>query len=188
MDCFKTGACILLISFCLSFPLQAQHHTDAPVHNSGSSETAGALRASHSRLSLLMYHNYVKVRTAVGSHIVVTPSLGLDFEYWFSNHWGLGLHNDLIFTHKAQQDLLSERTYPFLTSIDGLCKVYKGLVVVFGPGIEFEETHHLFFLRGGIEYEIHLGSHWDVCPTIFYDNRRNAYNTCSVGLGIGKSF
>ncbi len=183
-------ACIsLLLLFSFFSPnLSAQHQKGAHTKNHTSTESSDTHKLRHNRLSVLLYHSYVRIRTPDGPHLVVIPSIGLDYEYWFTHRFGLGIHNDLIFTHKVQEDLLSDNAFPFLSSVDVLCKVHKGLVLLFGPGIEFEEKEHLFFFRGGLEYEINLGGHWDVCPTIFYDNRRNAYNTCSFGIGIGKTF
>lgn len=188
MGRFKAFAGLLLIWGLLSFNLQAQSHTSLHTPTSSSSDTGIENRFRHNRLSILMYHSYFKIKAPDGAHLVIIPSIGLDYEYWLSDRWGIGLHNDLIFTHKVEQDLLSGNSFPFLTSIDGLYKVYKGLVLLVGPGIEFEEHDYLFFMRGGVEYEIHFGSHWDVCPTIFFDNRRGANNACSIGLGIGKRF
>lgn len=43
-------------------------------------------------------------------------------------------------------------------------------------------------VRGGLEYEIKLASHRDVAPIMFYDSRKDAYDTFTVGIGIGKRF
>ena len=61
-------------------------------------------------------------------------------------------------------------------------------MVLAGPGIELEKEENFYVVRTGLEYELELGSHWDVSPTIFYDSRIDAYDTFSIGIGIGKHF
>jgi hypothetical protein len=115
----------------------------------------------------------------------------LDLEYWFNPTWGIGSHNDLeliSFEVEREGGTTFERETPVLLTLDALWKAWKGLVVLAGPGIELEKEENLFVLRAGLEYELELGSHWDVAPTIFYDIRLDAYDTFSVGLGIGKRF
>jgi hypothetical protein len=189
----------LIFAGFFSLPLQSQHHTDLVAATAPPFQTAIPVSVTHEtpgeehmlkhhRFSLLMYHNYLNIETAEGPHLLIIPALGLDYEYWINDHWGLGLHNDVVITHRIEHNMLSGRTYPFLTTLDGLWKPYKGLVFLLGPGMEFEEEQQVFFIRGGIEYEIELGHHWDFSPTIFYDNRKSAFNTCSIGLGFGKKF
>ena len=57
-----------------------------------------------------------------------------------------------------------------------------------GIGVEIEERENLFVLRAGVEYEIEMKDHWDVAPAVFYDNRLRAYDTFTLGIGIGKRF
>lgn len=139
-----------------------------------------------------MYHTYIRTETSGNKNYLIVPSLGLDVEYWFNGKWGLGSHNDLeliSFEVEEAGHMSIERETPLMLTLDALWKPYKGFVFLFGPGVEFEKTDNLFVVRGGIEYEIELKkSHWDIAPTIFYDRRMDAYDTFSVGIGIGKRF
>ncbi|MCX2740883.1 hypothetical protein [Pontibacter anaerobius] len=138
-----------------------------------------------------MYHTYIATHTSEGKETLIVPSLGLDVEYWFNDKWGIGSHNDLElinFEVERGDSRILERETPLLLTLDALWKPWKGLVLLAGPGIEFEKEENLFVVRGGVEYEIELGRHWDVAPTVFYDNRKNAYDTFSVGIGLGKRF
>jgi hypothetical protein len=173
-------AAFLLPSFQLSAQDQPEHHKEPGAHDSG-----------HMRVSAVIYHTYIGTRTSEGKDMLIVPSLGLDVEYWFSEKWGIGSHNDLeliSFEVERGESLTLEREAPLLLTVDALWKPWKGLVLLAGPGVEFEREENLFVVRGGLEYELELGSHWDVAPTVFYDSRKDAYDTFSVGIGIGKRF
>ena len=145
----------------------------------------------HLRISTSIGHTYLPRDTRVGKDIAILPSFGLDLEYWFNERIGLGLHNDLellIFHVKEEEDLIIERDYPVLITLDLLVNVYKGLTVYIGHGAELERTQNFSVTRFGIEYEIPIRNGWDVYPVFFHDVRRNAYDTFSFGLGIGKRF
>lgn len=146
----------------------------------------------HFRVSPVLSHTYIPTATLKGTQTMIVPSIGLDLEYWFSHKFGIGLHNDLellnyeIEIHNSQVTL--EREYPVVVTIDGLAKVYKDLVFVFGTGVEFERNKDLFIVRGGLEYEIEFAECWDLAPTFFYDYRHNEFGTWSFGIGIGRRF
>ncbi|KAA6438165.1 hypothetical protein ACD591_18580 [Rufibacter glacialis] len=142
-------------------------------------------------MSAVLYHTYIGTETSDGKELLIVPSVGLDLEYWFNEKWGIGSHNDLeliSFEVEDREGTFIEKETPVLLTLDVLWKPWKGLVLLAGPGVEFEKEENLFVIRGGLEYELELGSHWDVAPTIFYDARKDAYNTFSVGIGIGKRF
>jgi hypothetical protein len=155
------------------------------------SHSEGHGEFKHFRGSVVLYHTYIGTRTTEGKDLLIVPSVGLDLEYWFNHKWGIGSHNDLeliSFEVEEEEGTFLERETPVLLTLDALWKPWKGLVLLAGPGIELEKEENLFVLRTGLEYELELGSHWDVAPTIFYDSRIDAYDTFSVGLGIGKRF
>ena len=105
------------------------------------------------------------------------------------NHdWGLGLHNDLEllqFEIVDRDEIMIEREFPILLTLDALWKPVGGLVFFGGPGIELERTENYYVLRLGAEYEFAISPNWDMSPIAFYDLRKDAYNTFSVGLSIG---
>ena len=143
------------------------------------------------RMSIVLYHTHIGTRTSDGKEMLIVPSVGLDLEYWFNQKWGIGSHNDLElvnFEVEGRAGTFIERETPVLLTLDALWKPWKGLVLLAGPGVELEKTENLFVMRGGLEYELELGSHWDVAPTVFYDYRKDVYDTFSVGIGIGKRF
>jgi len=125
------------------------------------------------------------------SHLMI-PSIGFDLEYWPTKRVGVGLHTDMEIQSFVIQDIEGDdiyRQYPLVKTVDVLWKPWKDLVILAGPGIEFERSKSYALFRLGIEYEIEFGRHWDLSPTFFYDNRfGHQYNTFSFALGIGKRF
>lgn len=146
----------------------------------------------HFRISPVLSHTYIPTATSEGTATIIVPSIGLDLEYWIDEKFGIGLHNDLeLFNYeleKEDHELVVEREYPVVITLDGLAKVYKELVVVFGAGVEFEKNKNLFIVRTGLEYEIEFAEHWDLSPTILYDYRKDEFGTWSIGLGVGRRF
>jgi len=184
METIRPLILVLICFFCFNSSLIAQEHIP---------QTAGSEHTfKHFRASAAMYHTYIKTESSTDKKYLIVPSLGFDLEYWFNDKFGLGSHNDLeliSFEVEKEGHTTLERENPMLFTMDALWKPYKGLVLLLGPGVEFEKTENLFVVRGGLEYEFELkSSHWDISPTIFYDSRRHAYDTFSFGLGLGKRF
>lgn len=166
---------VVIIFICLVSFAQEEHDTDF----------------KHFRISPVLSHTYIPMATINGDETVIVPTLGLDLEYWFTEKWGFGFHNDLeLLTFEIEKDnqLLVEKEFPVVVTFDALWKFHKEWIFVFGTGIEIEKNENLFIVRTGIEYEIEFGNHWDVAPTVFYDYRSNNFGTWSVGIGIGKRF
>lgn len=134
------------------------------------------------RIAPLIGHTLVAVNES--EHRLI-PSYGLDIEYWPSGKWGMGLHNDIelesfILIEEGEEDL--ERERPLVITLDGLYKVWKDLVVVAGPGLEFDPNKTLTLLRFGLEYEFEMTHHWYLSPAFIYDTRFNAFDTWGIGL------
>lgn len=187
----KLGEAVLAASIALlaSIPTFAQNQEGTGQHEAHQAPEMHEFRQW--RVAAVVYHTYIGTRTTEGRRTLIVPSLGLDIEYWFNEKWGIGSHNDLelvSFEVEREEEIFVERETPVLFTLDALWKPWKELVVMAGPGIEIEPKENLFVFRVGLEYEIEIGSHWDVAPTIFYDSRTDAYDTFTMGLGIGKRF
>lgn len=166
---------LLLLHFNYLIFAQEQHHVEC----------------KHFRISPVLSHTYIPMATKEGDKTVIVPSFGLDLEYWFSNKWGFGLHNDLeleTFEIMTNNELTIEKQFPVVLTADVLYRFHKNWILVFGSGIEFEKNENLFIIRTGIEYEVEFGNHWDIAPTVFYDHRSHNFGTWSIGIGIGKRF
>ena len=173
---------VLVLAFSISASAQADH-THHPADDNGHD-------FRHFRIAPLIGHTFVPAGHS--REYLAIPSWGLDLEYWFNPAWGIGLHNDLelqsfIIERPIGEEVL-EREFPLVTTIDLLYKPWGGLVLMGGPGYEFEATRSFFLFRLGVEYEFELGNHWDLAPSFFYDSREQEYDTWSFALGVGKRF
>lgn len=178
----------LLSLLCLSYlsvSICAYGQHEAQSHNQIASD-------SHFRISLAIAHTFLPEGTSEGTQTLILPTFALDLEYWMNHQWGLGLHNDLELLNFEIEDehhnVFIEREFPVLITLDALWKPNNHLVLFAGPGIELESNKNYFVFRAGSEYEIPFSDLWDVAPLIFYDIRNGAYNTLTIGLGVGYTF
>jgi hypothetical protein len=144
---------------------------------------------SHFRAALLIGHTLITPGNKDTRLFV--PSWGLDIEYWKTHELGIGLHTDVelqdfIVLNNEQEEI--ERKEPIVITVDGLFRLWRGLILMAGPGLEIEEKEFFFLFRAGLEYEVDLGTDWDLFPTLFYDQRLDGYSTLSIGLGVGRHF
>ena len=147
----------------------------------------------HQRISLVIGHTHVPKGSpdAGTSGAVIVPSWGFDYEYWFNDKWGLGLHNDLeLLTYVVDNNELGElkRERPVIVSMVGLFNPIYNLVVYIGPGIELEKHESFFVYRVGLEYEFEINESWELSPGVFYDNKEGLFDTWSIGLSVAKKF
>lgn len=145
----------------------------------------------HWRVSAVMSHTMIPTETAEGATTLFIPSWGLDLEYWFNEHWAIGLHNDLeleTFEVERNNNEFIRRQFPVVVTADALWMPTKRWVLLAGPGLEFDPRNTLKVFRVGVEYEYHLPDHWDIAPAFYYDFRVNAFDTYSIGVGLGKRF
>jgi len=147
----------------------------------------------HNRISLVIGHTHIPkgVPAVPDGGSIIVASWGLNYEYWFSRKWGLGLHNDMeIATYYIEDDTggTIERSRPIIVSLVGIYNPWKGLEFLAGFGREFEEHQNFWVYRFGIEYEIEFGHHWDLAPAFIYDVKENLYDSFTLGIVIGKRF
>lgn len=122
---------------------------------------------------------------------IFVPSWGLDIKYWASHRLGIGLHTDVelqnfVILNQEREEV--ERNEPVILSLDGLYRPSKNLILMGGPGIELEEGESFWLFRAGFEYEVPVGTSFDVFPSLFFDQRFDGYNTLTIGQGVGRRF
>lgn len=171
----------LLIVFFVGFGFHAQAQQHAHTEE----------QHGHIRVGLVIGHTLIPTVVEGKRENLLIPSWGMDLEYWFNQRLGIGLHNDIeveTFEVLSDEDEYIERVYPLVFTLDALWRPWKGLVLLAGPGIELEQNRNLQVFRFGAEYEVELFQGWDLSPNFFYDARADAFDTWSVGLGVGKRF
>jgi len=181
----KTSRTVLYLALLL---LPAVHYGQAEPSHDGHAPEHHA-EGSHFRGAILLGHTLITPGNADTRLFV--PSWGLDLEYWGRGRMGLGVHTDVeiqdfVVLNNNQEEI--ERSEPLILTLDGLYSPVHGLVLLAGPGLEFEAGESSPLVRVGIEYEVELGHSFDLFPTIFYDRRFDGYATLTVGLGVGRVF
>lgn len=145
----------------------------------------------HLRVGLIISHTLIPTLVEGEKENLLIPSWGMDIEYWITPRWGIGLHNDIeieTFEVLSGDHEYIERAYPLVFTLDAVWRPWRGLVLLAGPGVELERNRNLQVMRMGAEYEIEFHQGWDVTPNFFYDARSGAFDTWSLGLGVGKRF
>lgn len=73
------------------------------------------------RLTLMMANSHIPSADNVNGdkRIFIVPSWGLNYDYWISEKWAFGLHNDRVLqqykVEDENEDRVIERSFPFQT-------------------------------------------------------------------------
>jgi Outer membrane protein beta-barrel domain len=131
------------------------------------------------------------------SHDEDTFAVGLEYEYRYSERWGVG----------AVYETLGEdsiRNHAFVVPLS--LHVGQAWRIFLGPGYEWhdesnaQESHEKagkegkhkqkdkFLMRLGAGYEFSIGGHWSVAPEVSVDALENGDNTWLAGVAIGFHF
>lgn len=163
-------------------------------------EAIGTTEGEHARheVSLLIAHTGVSQGLNVNGERgwLMLPSWGLNYNYWLSQRWAIGLHTDLITEtfvvkenhNEAEGEPEVERTRPIAPAIMASFRPHHHWAVTLGAGAEFAQEGDLFLMRAGTEYTIHLGGPWETSGSFAYDFRSNAYDSYTLGIGITRTF
>jgi hypothetical protein len=120
------------------------------------------------------------------------PAWGIDYDYWLSNNWAIGLHTDIIMeSFEVKTDLSSEeetitRTSPIAPAFVGIYKPTKHSSFLIGMGAEFAKEENLVLNRIGYEWGTEIRGDWELGFSACYDFRWNAYDSFLIGIGISK--
>jgi len=176
---------LLLLIVIVTSPLVGQSHDD---HGHDAHEF------KHFRVALNLAHAYIPSASSEENTFIIIPVWGLDFQYWFNEHWGLGLKNDIeiakyTLTGSDESSGNELRENPFIISLPVYYSPWDGgLTFYTGPGIELEDDHNFWVYRLGIGYEFHLPGHWDFAPEFVYDLKDGTHNSFTIAIGVGKRF
>lgn len=123
-------------------------------------------------------------------NILVVPTFGLNYDFFFHPKFGIGLHSDILLQqfkvekHQDKQTLIREN--PIALCGMFVYKPVHQMCVVVGYGQEFEKHENLHMVRVGVEYEIPIRKHWEVSFDLEYDYKFNAYGSLMFGVGFSK--
>jgi hypothetical protein len=184
------GTCIqfiLLISGSFYCTLFGQHHvadTALPSHTS-----LHGMKGSH-RLTLGLGHTHISEGKVDGkTQWLVMPSWSVNYDYWLSDKWAIGLQNDLIlesFVIENYEEELIERAHPLAVVPVAIYKPGKNLILLGGVGAEIAKGNTLATTRLGMEYGFHFPKNWEVGAALVWDNKWNYYNSWGLVFTISR--
>ena len=147
------------------------------------------------KVALNLAHAYMpKAAPDMDGGTLIIPVWGLDFQFWFNEHWGLALKNDIeiakyVLTEYDESGDTRLRENPVIISLPLYYSPWDGGLTFFsGPGVELEEDHNLWVYRFGLGYEFELPGHWDFAPEFVYDLKNGIINSFTIAISIGKRF
>lgn len=122
---------------------------------------------------------------------LILPNIGLNYKYWFDDHFGIGWYNNIValtyeINSDSHQDL--DRNYPITTTVVGIFKPWKNFSVFTGPGLEIDKNKSLFVFRFGIDYGFSLSNDWYLTPRLIFDNLGGDIQAYTLGIGVSKRF
>ena len=125
------------------------------------------------------------------SATLILPNVGINYKYWFDNHFAIGLYNNIVvqtfvINSDSHQDL--EREYPVIISAVGVFRVWKGLTLFTGPGVELDKNGSLFVLRFGLDYAFSLRNDWSITPRFMFDNIGGDIEAYTFAISVGRRF
>ena len=145
------------------------------------------------RVTLVMAYTFLKSDVDESTNnILVVPTFGLNYDFFFHQKWGVGLHTDILLqqfkveTHDEEEVLVREN--PVALCAVGLFKPAPSLTLIAGYGIELEKHENIQLFRLGVEYGFHLPGNWELSFALEFDRKLNTYNSWVFGAAFSKLF
>ncbi|MGX5818640.1 hypothetical protein ACWKWU_10610 [Chitinophaga lutea] len=158
-------------------------------------QESGRFHTEHSiGLNIGHEHSFHGVDADGGSKTLILPYWGLDYNFQFARKFALGLHVDFIpQSFEVEKNIEGddesvERKRPVAPALMGFFKPTERWSFGLGMGAELEKEESFVLNRAAVEYGVEIRKGWEVFGAIQYDIRWKAYDTWTIGLGIGKTF
>ncbi|MCF6308664.1 MAG: hypothetical protein L3J09_12035 [Flavobacteriaceae bacterium] len=146
----------------------------------------------HSIAVLISHTQIGEIVEGEGRKNISVPSWGIDYNFEITERWAIGLHNDIIeenFIIENSEGTEIERSSPIASAVVGMFKPIKNFSLVLGAGGEFSKEENLFLIKAGLEYShLILKDNWEIIASFSNDFKFDAYNSWSLGFGIGRRF
>jgi len=144
------------------------------------------------RVTLGLAHTHISTgRIHEKTEWLTAPSWSLNYDYWISDQWAVGLQNDLIietFLIENTEGEEVEREFPIAIVPVAIFKPGKHFSFIGGIGAEFAASGNLTLTRFGGEYGLLLDGQWEVGISLVWDNAWNHYNSWGLGFTVSKLF
>jgi len=179
MNILKASVCFLLFFVTSDCWSQSVHPK----------EKHHGLKGSH-RITLGIGHTSVSEGEVEGeTKWLAAPSWSLNYDYWLSDKWAIGLQNDLIvesFKVEEHDNEILERQYPVAVVPVVMFKPIEILSIIGGVGEEFSGGHSLTLTRLGLELGFHIPGNWEVGGSLVWDSKWDHYNSYGIVFTFSK--
>ena len=187
------GLKIYLISSILiihGLGLVAQNHEDGTDADHDANAEHGS---SGHKITLVMAYSFINNSFSEQTNgILIVPTIGFNYDYFFNARWGLGLHTDLLLQqykvekHGGHEEILRENPVGLAGML--LFKPNHRWTLMAGYGVEVEKHENFQMIRVGVEYGIELPKHWELGFSLEFDYKIKTYSSLMFGVGFSKMF
>ncbi len=143
------------------------------------------------KVSFVLSHTHVPggINEEGDKSWLVRASWGIDYDYYFSHAWSLGLHSDMVLENfEIEEDnIIQERSSPIALILTG-GRHWEHFTLVAGAGMEFAKEENFALARVGAEYGWELPAEWEIAISLVTDIKFGGYNSWVFGLGFAKLF
>jgi hypothetical protein len=163
--------------------LFAQEHVDTDTHE------------DNNELESKNFGGFFVGNTVIAQSKYQMPTIGLEYIRELNHNIGIGLVAELeIGSHIIQKDEAGnivaevERKSAFLVLPTAFIRVYKGLILTVGYGVEFEKSENLGLSKIGLEYKLLMHNpNWVILPSISWDHTK-LFDGVVYGITAGYYF
>jgi hypothetical protein len=146
--------------------------------------------AGRHRITLGLGHTHISQGVIEGSREwFVAPSWALNYDYWLTERWAVGLQNDMIveqFVIAHGDEELLERDRPVAVIPTVLYKPLHWLTLIGGVGVEFASEENLTLTRLGAEVGWHVAADWEVGAGLVWDAKWDFYDSYALDFSISR--
>ena len=168
--------------------LVAQNHEDG-------SDTEHGIDAEHGKsghkITLVMANSFIDNSFSDQTKgILIVPTFGFNYDYFFNSRWGLGIHTDILLQqykvekHGNQEEILRENPVGIAGML--LFKPNHQWTLMAGYGVEAEKNENFQMIRIGVEYGIALPKYWELGFSLEFDYKIDTYSSLMFGVGFSK--
>ena len=172
----------LLLPF-LAFKGNCQHEKSGAVEHE--------YEGSFHKITMVMANSLINNIVEENSNtLLLVPTFGVNYDYFFHKRWGIGLHNDILLQqykverHDNKEEL--ERENPVAVCAMLSFKPHHRWTLLGGYGVELEKNESINLFRFGVEFGIPLKDHWELGFNAEYDHKIKAYSSFMFGVGFSK--
>lgn len=146
--------------------------------------------AGRHRITLGLGHTHIgEAGGDGGTEWLVAASWALNYDYWLSDRWAIGIQNDLIveeFVIEHGDEEFIERERPFAVIPSVLYKPREWLTLIFGVGREFTSGEDFTLTRFGFELGWHVAPDWEVGGATYWDAKWGFYDSWGLDFSVSR--